>query len=129
MKINKLMDKLPPELDGCLLSHRRLFPVPTEIVVRDIRDPVIMDQGRVYETGLWLQGRIIASYQDLPHDQGHREMLWLSEVYEDLGDDGHVDYQLRGWRLIKHSTLITGDHIHRIPDWALMCDEDYEDNQ
>lgn len=99
MKLNTL---ITPDIRW-LTNRFTTFNLPTECVVTQ---PTIVapKQGRCYETGHYLRGESILSYESLrvlPDFNGtsHEQVIFLYEVWEDYGMDGHADYQLRGWTL------------------------------
>jgi hypothetical protein len=88
-------------------SHFHIYKVyflPTEVVVSEPR-LVVPKEGRIYRVGLYLRDGIVFEYQELsklPDFKGTytEKELFFTEIYEDVGDDGHIRYNLNGYALM-----------------------------
>ena len=101
----------------------RQILVPTEVVIRDIFKPIQVYYSRAYWTHLFFAYDGLVPDEEQPVDQirlqeaveragqkfrgtyTHAEPVYLLEVFEDWGDDGHTQYRLVGWALVKQSDL------------------------
>jgi len=103
------------DVSGSLLRRSYIeLPLPTELVVKR-PEFVVPKMARVYSTGLYMVDDVLVSYKELLDLRGRdfkgtsyeiEVNLW--EVFEDHGEDGHVDYRLVGWVLLP-STALTPD--------------------
>ena len=87
---------------------RRLY-VPTEFVIHKPQH-LVPDVARIYSTNLWNVNDTIMGYDTLAQEPSFRgtsyyDEILLAEVWLDHGDDGHIQYSLRGWMYITTSRL------------------------
>ena len=105
------IDTLPEFLFRSLTKSFLSLPIPTEIV---IEKPTfcVSKMGRAYETDFYLNtldGGLILDYNQLQKfclQKGieFRGTMFYSKIYfveqfSNVGDDGHIQYSLIGWRL------------------------------
>jgi hypothetical protein len=93
--------------------------LPTEIVLRNLTPP-LPRLARVYETKFWIERKAEGSPVRLIADADIRRLIrhddktwWetkenyeqvkLLEYYENSGDDGHMDMEMRGWVFVRES--------------------------
>lgn len=83
--------------------------LPTEILVRK-PELVQPRRGRIFKTNLYLKKGFVFTYERLrkhheklgntmPYPDGMEEVV-LVEVYANHGDDGHINYELVGYRFV-----------------------------
>ena len=65
---------------------------------------------RAFGTELWLVGGKQLTYEELADQTGFRGVgslneIYLWEVWQDNGDDGHVSYRHMGWAYIDRETI------------------------
>jgi hypothetical protein len=77
------------------------LPTPQLITAPVLAVPL---QGRFWALELYLRDQRLLPYSQLrqcPDFRGtsHEMQIHMYEVWEDMGDDGHTDYRLRGWTL------------------------------
>lgn len=88
--------------------------LPTEVVVH-VPQTVVPKTARVYKTPWYVQGSILINYHEEWLRQPapiRREMqrnpnndVYLIEVWDNVGDDGHVLFAQQGWRLVRWASL------------------------
>ena len=83
--------------------------IPSEFVVTK-PEYVIPQQARIYYTNLYILDGDIVGYDTLAQEKpfqgtSHYDEVLLVEVWMDDGDDGHVNYVLRGWMYVPASRL------------------------
>ena len=110
LKLNHLytLDQIAsiPELFKSLEYCYRQYTLPTEVVITDNR-PVLLNMGRCYRTSYYLNTKyeIIYEYKKIiKNDYEVYANLYLIEHYENVGDDGHVDFRIQGYVLISDKT-------------------------
>lgn len=87
------------------------FYLPTEVVLRSPKEQAILKQGRIYRTNLYARGDQLYSYSDLAKEKDfkgtyHEDELFILEVWSDIGQSGHVNYQFFGdWSVVCYSDL------------------------
>lgn len=87
------------------------FYLPTEVVVREPQI-VVPRVGRYYELDLYVRGDRLLTYEELrelPDFQGTTKeiVVFLYEIWDNDGDDGHTEFRLRCWML--HPGKYSGD--------------------
>lgn len=96
----------------CYLFHSRtsIFYLPTENVLRHPGDIPTIKQGKYYETDWFIKdGELVHLHQLQQHPTfrgtGYETHIYLIEVWEDLGDDGHVSFQHIGYTFVTYAAL------------------------
>lgn len=93
---------LPPGTQGFLSNRFSQYVVPTEVVINSIDQNILPLVGRTYQTNLYYLRSNIVDYNVLrlePDFKGtsNYKSIVMSEVWDDHGDDGHVDYCMVGY--------------------------------
>lgn len=96
--------------------HCHRFPLPTEVVIGTYQ-VIAPLEARAYNTNLYVYKDHIVSYewlQHLYHIRGDSfpgtaccgaDHLQLAEVWEDAGDEGHINFVLVGFRFVPYKDL------------------------
>lgn len=92
------------------LRCMRTFYIPTQIVIKDV-DSYVPIQARYWEIDRWLYEGQIVTYeflQKLPNFRGYGNytQLYIIELWEDVGDDGHIEQRLAGYALTDDTETI-----------------------
>ena len=92
--------ELPKEM---LLGNVQQFGIPTEFYIKDNQN-VTPIQARYWEVNRWYYEKQIVDYDflhALPNFKGYGNytQLYLIELWEDKGDDGHTEQDLVGYVL------------------------------
>lgn len=111
-----------------LMYRFQTFFLPTEFVMRE-PGFVTPTQGRIYSTDIFvssLTGKETLYDRNTLYDYGRKargkdfhgvwdigEEVFMVEHYEDHGDDGHVEMQLRGYVFVRQSDLEKIDRFGR----------------
>ena len=108
-QIDELGDLLP-----ILTGNYQTYPLPTEMVIYDAGF-YAPQQGRIWRTDYRtaaLPDRIIAAHRDELYKRLGSDKMWktgeeifLVEHYENWGDDGHTEMQLRGYIFVTHTDM------------------------
>lgn len=88
-------------------------PLPTQVVITDPKF-LVPQIARTYETGLYILGDHVVDYRVLHTAQGfHGTSAYphvvFREVWENCGEDGHVDYSLQGWVF----EIVSSEQLHK----------------
>jgi hypothetical protein len=104
--------KLITNISDFKLYHFEQFIVPTEFVIRSL-EPQLPLVARAYYIELYSRRECdeVITYDQLKNlvpnftESRCANHLYLLEVFEDHGDDGHVDYTLSGYMLVKDKDI------------------------
>jgi hypothetical protein len=122
------VETLPKELAQFLSYGHHTFSLPTEFVARFPSDlqRFELDQGRVYHTDLrWRNGQIKLWREFFDDGRGKGDHVCLCEVWANCGDDDHINYQLKGFRLCLASACEKKCSGSDIPEVAVLSDTDW----
>jgi hypothetical protein len=104
------------------------LPLPTELVVTQ-PGFIVPRLARVYFTDLYLYEDSVVTYRELQQQKGaafhgtaYEVGVFLWEVFEDYGDDGHTDYRLMGWVLLPSTALAPTAYPVRGVSWPDQFD-------
>jgi len=131
IKLNRLIttQALTPEVAACM--RHRFIPInlPTEVVVAEPRY-VVPRQARAFRTNFFVVDGNVVLYHELCELRGadfkgttYERNVYLIEVWEDFGDDGHVSWCLIGWKFIESNDL---DHASDRFTIVRATNEDYD---
>ena len=114
----------PPWLYELIGDRFYTFDLPTEFVIYPEgeahrlkwNDPIHPRTGRIFQTSCYLYNGELMGWQEVYKKAGLadkvswsaadiRDQIALVEVWEDEGDDGHVDYVWNGWVAIPEKEL------------------------
>jgi len=109
MKLGHLYTSLEGEWTEYLLHRHTRYPLLTEAVFQEARI-VVPEFGRAYRTGRYLMNGRVVSYDEIRARPGFvgtyaEEEIWMVEVWEDHGDDGHIRQTQIGWRFVPSKCL------------------------
>jgi hypothetical protein len=109
------LEEFNPEWVKYLFRKFESVVVPTEVVVYELGQKIEPKMARLYWTDLYLLDGVPATYKQIVehcklHEKkfkgsGHYDQLLLVEVWSDYGSDGHVEYELRGYRFVPQSIV------------------------
>ncbi len=95
--------------------------LPTEVVVHkpEIVSPSV---ARIYKTPLYLKRGKIIDYEELRKTDGFQgtykeDPIYLVEIWEDAGDDGHTEYKHEGYAFIPKGHLPRLEHGMSYPSY------------
>ena len=102
---------MTPEIAEQMTNPFVKVDLPTETVVTTPTF-VVPRQARAYKTDLYVVDGNVVNYNQLhalrgPQFRGtaYERGVYLIEVWEDTGDDGHVSWTMLGWKFLETNVL------------------------